>query len=352
MSEYRNNVAQVVAGTPGTGAITVTGATVGDSQTFATAYGSGTRNIDIFATGTGNIWTVERNCSLNVATNVITRGTVEDGSSGPGVAVSLPAGSVVRVALPASAANRYEAAALEHATGTDANTTMVVNTLYLVSASGLTANRTYTLPTTCAVGDRVGVLLTSGSATNAVLFTAAASDTLNGIAGGTTASRMSTAYQLLVARCTVANTAWVFDAGELDGAYTLIKNDGSTTKSLTGGSQTLIDTPLATVTSDPYACWNTGTKRFTPKRAGTYILVASIQGEASSQLQCSIRVNGSTFYGGEFGAAASDAVAQIVQPIFFNGSTDYCEVFGYASSTTVTATAASNVYFSAYYLGP
>ena len=76
------------------------------------------------------------------------------------------------------------------ATGTDADTTMAINTLYVVDMSAwATADRTYTLPATAAVGDRVGVTVTAGDATHELILTAGSGDTLNGIAGGTEWSR-------------------------------------------------------------------------------------------------------------------------------------------------------------------
>ncbi len=72
------------------------------------------------------------------------------------------------------------------ATGSDADTTMAINTLYVVDMSAwATADRTYTLPTTAAVGDRIGIMVTAGDASHELIITAATSDTLNGIAGGT-----------------------------------------------------------------------------------------------------------------------------------------------------------------------
>ncbi len=96
------------------------------------------------------------------------------------------------------------------ATGTDANTTMAINTLYTVDMSAwATADRTYTLPATAAVGDTIGIVVTAGNASYELLITAGTGDTLNGIAGGTEWSRVFITNEVVTMRCTVANTSWV-----------------------------------------------------------------------------------------------------------------------------------------------
>lgn len=101
---------------------------------------------------------------------------------------------------------------MTQATGTDANTTMAVNTLYVVNMSAwATADRTYTLPTTAAVGDRIGVMVTAGNASYELILTAATSDTLNGVAGGTEWSRLFITNEVVIMRCVVADTAWVVE---------------------------------------------------------------------------------------------------------------------------------------------
>lgn len=100
---------------------------------------------------------------------------------------------------------------LTQVTGTDANVTMAVNSLYVLDGSILTADRTYTLPATAAVGDKVGIMLTAGSSSYEVLLTASSGDTLNGIAGGTEWSRVFITGEVVVIQCTVANTTWIVD---------------------------------------------------------------------------------------------------------------------------------------------
>jgi len=99
---------------------------------------------------------------------------------------------------------------MAQATGTDADTTMAINTLYVVDMSAwATADRTYTLPATAAVGDRIGVMVTAGDASHELIITAASGDTLNGIAGGTEWSRLFITGEVVVMRCVAANATWM-----------------------------------------------------------------------------------------------------------------------------------------------
>lgn len=96
--------------------------------------------------------------------------------------------------------------------GADADTTMAVNTLYVVDMSAwATADRTYTLPATAAVGDRCAVLVTAGDASHELILTAGSGDTLNGIAGGTEWSRVFITGEVVVMRCVAANATWVVE---------------------------------------------------------------------------------------------------------------------------------------------
>ena len=98
------------------------------------------------------------------------------------------------------------------ATGTDADTTMAINALYVVDMSAwATADRTYTLPATAAVGDRIGVMVTAGDATHELVLTAGTGDTLNGIAGGTEWSRLFITNEVVIMRCIVANATWIVE---------------------------------------------------------------------------------------------------------------------------------------------
>lgn len=94
---------------------------------------------------------------------------------------------------------------------TDGNLSASVNTWYHWDISGLTAERTLTLPSTAAVGDRVALKITTGDDTYRVVITAASGDTLDGIAGGTGWSGLFISAEVVIMRCIVANTTWVIE---------------------------------------------------------------------------------------------------------------------------------------------
>jgi hypothetical protein len=83
--------------------------------------------------------------------------------------------------------------------------------MYNLDMSGWTADRTVTLPTTAAVGDKVGVTVKVTHATKECLLTAASSDTLNGVAGGSEWSRVFITNEVVIMRCITANSVWVVE---------------------------------------------------------------------------------------------------------------------------------------------
>jgi len=157
---------------------------------------------------------------------------------------------------------------MAQATGTDADTTMAVNTFYTVDMSAwATADRTYTLPATAAVGDIVGIVVTAGDASHELIITAASGDTLNGIAGGTEWSRLFITGEVVLMRCTVANTAWVVvQDGRLKVSCEISR---TTVQAITTGTNTKVQ--CATVVTDPFGMADTTTNyRITVRRAGNY----------------------------------------------------------------------------------
>ena len=273
MSTHANMVKMTVTGTPGTGTITLNAASSG-YRSFATAYGANA-TVDILITE-GTSWEVARNCTYTHSGTTVTRGTLE--SSSTGSAVSFTSAAVVSVVATADRGRVWDAAALEHVAGTDAATTMAVNTLYVVPMSAwATASRTYTLPATAAVGDRVGVLVSSGNTTYKLSITAASGDTLNGISGGTEWSALFNASEIVVMRCTVANSTWIIDVDGRFGLMHDVRANGSTTQTLSRNTNTQITTAFATVTN-PSGEWNAGTSNYTARRGGTYLVATAIFG--------------------------------------------------------------------------
>lgn len=157
---------------------------------------------------------------------------------------------------------------MAQATGTDADTTMAINTLYVVDMSAwATADRTYTLPATAAVGDRIGIAITSGDASHELVITAASGDTLNGIAGGTEWSRLFISNEFVIMRCVAANATWVI---EHDGR---IAQNGSLTRTTaqTLGSGAFTKILGATIEINKGDCVDTTNSVLIARRAGNYL---------------------------------------------------------------------------------
>lgn len=100
---HKNNVSMTVSGTPGTGTITLGSASSG-SQSFATAYGANA-TVDVRITD-GTAWEVARNCTYTHSGTTLTRGTLEESSTGS--AISLTSSAVVSVVMAAEKGNTLE----------------------------------------------------------------------------------------------------------------------------------------------------------------------------------------------------------------------------------------------------
>ena len=270
MSLHKNRVKMTVSGTPGTGTITLSAASSG-YQSFATAYGANA-TVDILITE-GTAWEVARDCTYTNSGTTVTRGTLEASSTGS--AVSFTSAAVVSVILSAGAGQQV---ALNQVTGTDADTTMAPGTLYVVDMSAwATADRTYTLPATAAVGDRCAVMVTAGGASHELILTAGSGDTLNGIAGGTEWSRVFITGEVVVMRCVGANATWVVEQDGRIFPTVLVGSDAATTQTFTRNSGVKVTTALTTENSDVGAEWDHANKKFVARRAGVYVINAFCQ---------------------------------------------------------------------------
>lgn len=100
-------------------------------------------------------------------------------------------------------------------TGSDADTIMAVGTLYRVDMSAwATATRTYRLPSTAQVGERIGVYITAGNASHelAIRTVAASNDTINGTDYDSADwSKLFITGEIVIFRCVVADTDWVVE---------------------------------------------------------------------------------------------------------------------------------------------
>ncbi len=208
---------------------------------------------------------------------------------------------------------------MAQATGTDADTTMAVNTLYTVDMSAwATADRTYTLPATAAVGDQIGIVITAGDASHELIITAGSGDTLNGIAGGTEWSRVFITNEVVIMRCVVANATWmVVQDGRIPQKakmYLSTSADGEA-----AGTYTL---PTSAATpgawTDEYDNGNlsdTANSRLYGRRGGLFIIAVAYApkdaGTTGGYANLEIRKNGSTVVGGPSAVLQSSNINRI-----------------------------------------
>lgn len=274
MTQHANMV-KVTAASPGTSTITVSTAVSG-FRTFATAFGSAdavVAGVRIQDASDATKWEIARGCSYTYSTNALSRGTFE--SSSTGSVVDFTGSVIVSVIETAGFGNN---AALNHVAGSDADTTMAVGNMYVTDMSAwATADRTYTLPATAAVGDRIGIMVTAGDASHELIITAATSDTLNGVAGGTEWSRLFITGEVVILRCVTADSAWLV---EYDGR---IQQNGSL--SLTTSSSGTMTADEWYLPTDKSGAWSvaidnasltvTGTGRIYARRAGNFIVTMS-----------------------------------------------------------------------------
>jgi len=274
----RDLVKQTISNTPGTSGDLTLSAAVSSWLALGASDDGLTFTATIYASDSDTAAKeVRTGCVYTHGTLNLTRGTLEAGT-----AINLTSSAVVCVVIPASAAHRWDAAALSDVAGTDADTTMVLNSLYVVDMSAwATANRTYTLPATAAVGDRIGIAIIAGDASHELLITAGTGDTLNGIAGGTEWSRLFITGEVVIMRCVAANAAWVVEHdGRIPCAATWqATGSGATTQSISAATWTKVldDTFSAELFDVGSVMGSNGTHiAATVRRAGRYELLAGI----------------------------------------------------------------------------
>ncbi len=274
---HANLIKQTISNTPSTtGDLTLSTASTGYVGLGASDDGL-TYNVTIYASDSDTAAKeVRTGCVYTHSGTSLSRGTLEKSTTGS--ALDLTSSAVVMVTIPGSSARTWDAAALEHVTGTDANTTMVVNTLYVVDMSAwATADRTYTLPATASVGDRVGIVVKAGDASHELLITAASGDTLNGVSGGTEWSRVFITGETVIMRCVTADATWVV---EYDGripiqARSVSTGYGATTQSISTATWTTVNANLYAEEYDNSNAMGSdaGSKmRFTARRANQYFV--------------------------------------------------------------------------------
>lgn len=253
------------------------------------------------------------------------------------------------------------ATGLLHTAGTDADTTMAVGAMYVVDMSAwATADRTYTLPGTAAVGDRIGIMVTAGDATHELIITAGTGDTLNGISGGTEWSRLFMSYEVVIMRCVAANATWIVEHDGRKFESCRIDTDGTVeSPSPTRNTAYKITDPLTTETSDNGDLWDNTNKRFIPRRKGRYLIHGHLQmANMTSGNTCVALLykNGASIgNGGSSPAVTASALypeADVLMTYDVTTVGDYFELYVYYSDSSANKTTNNgNVYFEATRIG-
>ena len=263
MSTHANRVKMTVTSvaSSGTGDITLNAASTG-FRSFATAYGANA-TVDILITE-GTAWEIARNCTYTHSGTTVSRGTLENSSTGS--AVVFTADAVVSVIASAAFGNN---AALNHvaASPTTAGVTGVVGTMHLLDISGLTASRNFTLPATAAVGDRVGVYLTTGDASYELIIIGDTGDTINGGSANTEWSRLFITNECVILRCVTANAAWVVEYdGRIPCLAGMLKTTNTNVNDVTATKIALNEV----IVDNCSVCDSATNNRFNIRRTGTY----------------------------------------------------------------------------------
>ena len=228
---------------------------------------------------------------------------------------------------------------LTQVTGTDANVTMAVNSLYVLDGSILTADRTYTLPATAAVGDEVVISLTASNSTYELIVTAAAGDTLNGVAGGTEWSRLFLLGETIFMRCVVANTTWLVIQ---DGRVAQV-GEMSLTADCDGEAANTTTLPTSAATPGTWTVnaqigisATTGTGRLTVRRGGKYLITVGMRAKdspgASALVTVAAQKNGTTIRSGTNTCTASLTGGAVTQTVSIASADDYFQM-AYSTSS-------------------
>ena len=304
-------------------------------QSFADAYGANA-TVDILITQ-GTVWEVARNCTYTHSGTTVTRGTFEDSSTGSRI-TTFDNTAVVSVVATAAFGNN---AALNHVSGTDADTTMAVGNMYVTDMSAwATADRTYTLPADAAVGDRIGIMVTSGNASYELIIKPNTSDTINGGTAAAEWSRLFITGEVVILRCVTANSAWVVEYdGRIPCVGSLRRHSGTT--SLT--TSQFIKIPCEQLDVDVGQIAQTANTRMFARRAGKYTVSAFLLVSPVADTNAFITL---IYKNSSVHKRVSQGYSSVASAVMGGSGTcvlmlnvgDYIELYGWCNSTTPATT--------------
>jgi hypothetical protein len=118
----------------------------------------------------------------------------------------------------------------------------------------------------------------------------------------------------------------------------------NSSQSLSGGVSTKVN--LQAENFDTNSNFDTSNSRFTPTVAGYYFITGMVALGAATNVQATIRKNGSVEGYGAYLVGTVSYGASVTGIVYLNGSTDYVELFMYVSGTTSTDDGTADTYFS------
>ena len=262
---YKDRVKETTT-TTGDSTITLAGAATG-YQAFS-AIGDGNTCIYAIEDANGTAWEVGIG-TYTASGTTLARTTLLASSTGSAINLSAGTHSVFVTADASALRNGFLRSS--HASPAGAGITGEVGTMHMLDISGLTANRDFTLPATAAVGDKVGVTITGGDDTYALLLKPAAGDSINGGSAGAEWSRLFIRGETVIFRCSAADSGWEVESdGRIPCSAVITLSTDSTS---TTTNQWLIPTSHSgawTENRDVGGCMDHTIGKFTCRRDGTY----------------------------------------------------------------------------------
>jgi len=214
----------------------------------------------------------------------------------------------------------------------DSNPTVNVGEWHYGSIAAYSADRTFTLPSAAATGDRIGITLVTGDDTYSLLIKTATGDKINGVDCSTTEwSRLLMTGETVVFRCIDGSTVdWVVEHdGRIPLRASMLKNTNTTVATSTITKLNLNEVVLDNAGGQA----NTTNNRIDVRRAGTYAIYPRITTDAAdiSGGQARCHKNASSL----FNQAGYTHAYSTLGPgfgLFTLAAGDYLELYAYHST--------------------
>lgn len=162
-------------------------------------------------------------------------------------------------------------------TGTDANTTMAVNSEYIVDMSAWsTADRNYTCPASPTVGDRVAILVQVGNASFELVIKGNTSQTINGGSSASEWSRLFITSERVTLLYVASNTWIVEDDGRIPMTGVLRLSTNATGESVATFTYPTAKGGAWTADKDTGSVCATGSDKIVARRACSANIFATI----------------------------------------------------------------------------